>query len=147
MKPKTKTEIQNIEAAIKTIRASTWKTKDEMISALEGKLKDAKDRELVAKSDIPLNEYEISRELIKTANWSDSEKNRVLKNFDSMTAVEQAHEEIEATHRQAQIKEMLAQDPILNTLKSITKAHRRGDISQPEEIALLNNLFGGDLPE
>lgn len=146
-KTKQKTEVENIAAAIKTINASTWRDKKAMVSELEQKLKDAKERELVEKSDVPRSQYEIARELIKSANWSPQEKERVLMNFEEITAVEQAHEDVESRHRKAQIKEMLSRDPVLNSLKSITKAHRQGIITQPEETALLNNLFDFEMPE
>ncbi|MGZ7111826.1 MAG: hypothetical protein ACXVIU_11010, partial [Halobacteriota archaeon] len=82
------TDIILVKSAIESMKASNWANRSEIIRQLEEDL-DALYEELIKSYS---SGYEDAQTLIKISDWSESEKERVLKLLREVNDVEQAEE-------------------------------------------------------
>ncbi|MGZ4908818.1 MAG: hypothetical protein ACXVIG_07515 [Halobacteriota archaeon] len=128
------TDIILIKSAIESMKASNWANRNEIIKQLEEDL-DARYEELIKSYS---SGYEEAQALIKTADWSESEKERVLKLLSEINDIEQA-EQREAQKVRAKMK---AKNPsffaVYKVVRSTGGALRSGAISEEDAYKLVS---------
>jgi len=82
-------DIIAVKSAIESMKASNWANKDEKIKQLEENL-DPQYDEIPKGTDS--TGYEDAQRLIKSSNWDESEKERVLKLLSEINDAEQVEE-------------------------------------------------------
>ncbi|MGZ4944381.1 MAG: hypothetical protein ACXV6K_08895, partial [Halobacteriota archaeon] len=128
------TDIILVKSAIESMKASNWGNRSEIIRQLEEDL-DALYEELIKSYS---SGYEDAQTLIKISDWSESEKERVLKLLREVNDVEQA-EEREGQKVRAK---MTAKDPsffaVYKVVRSTGRALNSGAISEEDAYKLVS---------
>jgi len=101
-------DVKAIKSAIESMKASSWENKNEIIKQLEENL-DAQYDEITKGSYS--TGYEEAQGLIKSSDWGESEKERVLKLLSEINEAEQVEEREGQKARTAAIQKMIAKDP------------------------------------
>ncbi len=128
-------DIKLIKSAIESMKASNWANRDEIIKQLEEDL-DTLYEEII--KSYPSAGYDEAQMLVKSSNWSESEKERVLKLLSGINDTEQA-EEREGQKARAKIR---AEDPsffaMYPVVRSTGRALKSGVISEGDAYKLLS---------
>ena len=132
-------DIIAVKSAIESMKASNWANKDEKIKQLEENLDPQYDE---IPKGIDSTGYEDAQRLIKSSNWDESEKERVLKLLSEINDAEQVEEREGQQARTAAIQKMIATDPsffaIAKLARSIGRTLKSGVISEDDAYKLLS---------
>jgi molecular chaperone GrpE (heat shock protein) len=129
-------DIIAVKSAIESMKASNWANKDEKIKQLEENLDPQYDE---IPKGIDSTGYEDAQRLIKSSNWDESEKERVLKLLSEINDAEQVEEREGQQARTAAIQKMIATDPSFFAIaRSISRALKSGVISEDDAYKLLS---------
>jgi len=132
-------DVRAIKSAIESMKASNWANKAETIKQLEENLNAQYDE--ITKVSYSTG-YEEAQTLIKTSDWGESEKERVLKLLSEINDAEQVEEREGQEARTAAIQNMIAKDPsffaIAKVARSTGRALKSGAISEEDAYKLLS---------
>jgi len=132
-------DVKAIKSAIESMKASNWANKNEIIKQLEENL-DAQYDEIAEESYS--TGYEEAQGLIKSSDWGESEKERVLELLSEINEAEQVEEREGQKARTAAIQKMIAKDPsffaIAKLARSTGRALKSGVISEGDAYKLLS---------
>ena len=132
-------DIIAVKSAIESMKASNWANKDEKRKQLEENLGPQYDE---IPKGIDSTGYEDAQRLIKSSNWDESEKERVLKLLSEINDAEQVEEREGQEARTAAIQNMIAKDPsffaIAKVARSTGRALKSGAISEEDAYKLLS---------